>query len=159
MPWFLFPDAQLRPTIINMWGLTGTGKTALVNRIVELLDHKKLYVQMDMGEFESDSASWIKTMFTDDLEFFHQQNGIICFDEFQFARSVSSEGKELGKDKLRVIWEMLDSGKINYIPYQNSYYLIRAELCLMNLQKCGDKGVQIENGIVVEKEKEFLETL
>ncbi|MBK6399463.1 MAG: hypothetical protein IPF75_14680 [Bacteroidetes bacterium] len=23
MPWFLFPDAQLRPTIINMWGLTG----------------------------------------------------------------------------------------------------------------------------------------
>ncbi|MBP9192280.1 MAG: hypothetical protein KBF96_06995 [Ignavibacteria bacterium] len=158
MPWFLFPDAQLRPTIINMWGLTGTGKTALVNRIVELLDHKKLYVQMDMGEFESDSASWIKTMFTDDLEFFHQQNGIICFDEFQFARSVSSEGKELGKDKLRVIWEMLDSGKINYIPYQNSYYLIRAELCLMNLQKCGDKGVLIENGIVVEKEKEFLET-
>jgi putative ribosome biogenesis GTPase RsgA len=36
MPWFLFPDAQLRPTIINMWGLTGSGKTALVNRIIGL---------------------------------------------------------------------------------------------------------------------------
>ncbi len=48
MPWFLFPDAQLRPTIINMWGLTGSGKTALVNRIIELLDYKRLYVQMDM---------------------------------------------------------------------------------------------------------------
>ncbi|MBK6399462.1 MAG: hypothetical protein IPF75_14675 [Bacteroidetes bacterium] len=54
---------------------------------------------------------------------------------------------------------MLDSGKINYIPYQNSYYLIRAELCLMNLQKCGDKGVLIENGIVVEKEKNFWKPL
>jgi hypothetical protein len=158
MPWFLFPDAQLRPTLINMWGLTGSGKTALVNRIVELLDYKRLYVQMDMGEFESDSASWIKSMFTDDLEFFHEQPGIICFDEFQFARTINKEGVELGKDKLRVIWEMLDSGKINYIPYQNSYYMIRADLCLMNLMKCEEKGVVINNGIVVENEKEFINT-
>jgi hypothetical protein len=158
MPWFLFPDAQLRPTLINMWGLTGSGKTALVNRIVELLDYKRLYVQMDMGEFESDSASWIKSMFTDDLEFFHEQPGIICFDEFQFARTINKEGVELGKDKLRVIWDMLDSGKINYIPYQNSYYMIRADLCLMNLMKCEEKGVVINNGIVVENEKEFINT-
>jgi cell division protease FtsH len=157
MPWFLFPDAQLRPTIINMWGLTGSGKTALVNRIIELLDYKRLYVQMDMGEFESDSATWIKNMFTDELEFFHEQPGVICFDEFQFARSINSEGNEIGKDKLRVIWDMLDSGKINYFPYQNSYYMIRAELCLLNLLKCGDKGVLIKNGIVVDKEKEFLD--
>ena len=158
MPWFLFPDAQLRPTIINMWGLTGSGKTALVNRIIELLDYKRLYIQMDMGEFESDSASWIKSMFTDDLEFFHERPGVICFDEFQFARTINKEGNELGKDKLRVIWDMLDSGKINYIPYQNSYYMLRAELCLMNLMKCEDKGVIIRNGIVEEKEKEFLDT-
>lgn len=157
MPWFLFPDAQLRPTIINMWGLTGSGKTALVNRIIELLDYKRLYVQMDMGEFESDSATWIKNMFTDELEFFHEQPGVICFDEFQFARSINSEGNEIGKDKLRVIWDMLDSGKINYFPYQNSYYMIRAELCLLNLLKCEDKGVVIKNGIVVDKEKEFLD--
>lgn len=139
MPWFLFPDAQLRPTIINMWGLTGSGKTALVNRIIELLDYKRLYVQMDMGEFESDSASWIKGMFTDDLEFFHEQPGVICLDEFQFARTITKDGNELGKDKLRVIWDILDSGKINYIPNQNSYYMMRADLCLMNLIKCEDK--------------------
>lgn len=158
MPWYLFPDAQLRPTIINMWGLTGSGKTALVNRIVELLDYKRLYVQMDMGEFESDSASWIKGMFTDDLEFFHEQAGIVCFDEFQFARTISKDGNELGKDKLRVIWDMLDNGKINYIPYQNSYYMIRAELCLLNLLKCEEKGVVVKNGVVIEKEKEFIDT-
>lgn len=158
MPWYLFPEAQLRPTIINMWGLTGSGKTALVNRIIELLDYKRLYVQMDMGEFESDSAAWIKSMFTDDLEFFHEQAGVICFDEFQFARTINKEGNELGKDKLRVIWDMLDSGKINYIPYQNSYYMLRAELCLLNLLKCQDKGVMIRNGIVEENEKQFLDT-
>ena len=157
MPWYLFSEAQLRPTIINMWGLTGSGKTALVNKIIELLDYKRYYVQMDMGEFESDSASWIKSMFTDDLEFFHEQAGVICFDEFQFARTINKEGNELGKDKLRVIWDMLDTGKINYIPYQNSYYMIRAEMCLNNLMKCEMRGVVIKNGVVEENEKEFLD--
>lgn len=157
-PWYLFPDAQLRPTIINMWGLTGSGKTALVHRIIEHLDYKRLFVQMDMGEFESDSASWIKSLFTEDLEFFHEQPGVICFDEFQFARTINKDGHEMGKDKLRVIWDLLDSGKIHYFPYQNSFYMMRAELCLVNLTKCADKGVSIRNGIVEEKEKEFLDS-
>src|SRR5689334_5959487 len=59
-PWYIFPEAQRRPTVINLWGLTGSGKTALVQSIVELLDHRKLYTHMDMGEFESDSATWVK---------------------------------------------------------------------------------------------------
>lgn len=158
MPWYLFPEAQLRPTVINMWGLTGSGKTALVGRIIELLNYQRLFVQMDMGEFESDSASWIKSMFTDDLEFFHEQAGVICFDEFQFARTIKKDGEEMGKDKLRVIWEMLDSGKISYIPYQNSYYLMRADLCLMLLSKCIDKGIVMANGVVVEQEAVFMES-
>ena len=155
-PWYLFPEAQLRPTIINMWGLTGSGKTALVTRIIELLDHKRLYVHIDMGEFESDSASWIKSIFTDEFEFFHEQPGVICLDEFQFARTVSKDGNELGKDKLRVIWDILDSGKVNYIPYHNSYYMLRAELCMMNLMKCEEKGVVIKNGIADYKAEEFV---
>lgn len=158
LPWYLFPDAQMRPTIINLWGLTGSGKTALVRRIVELLHHKRLFVQMDMGEFESDSASWLKGMFTDDLAFFDGQPGIICLDEFQFAKTMDKNGQELGKDKLRVVWDILDSGKINHVPYQNSYYMLRADLCMMYLLKCEDKGVVIRDGVVVEKEKEFLET-
>src|SRR5688500_3072307 len=86
MPWYLFPEAQLRPMVINLWGLTGSGKTALVQAIVEMLDHKKLYSHIDMGEFESDSASWMKNILTDDLSFFHEKSGLICLDEFQFAK-------------------------------------------------------------------------
>lgn len=155
-PWYLFPDAQFRPTIINMWGLTGSGKTALVNRLFELLDHKRLFVQIDMGEFESDSASWIKNTFINDLEFFHEQPGVICFDEFQFARTIDKDGDEIGKDKLRVIWDIMDSGKVNYIPSYNSYYMVRAELCLLGLARCADKGVVIRNGVVNFNEMEFL---
>src|SRR5262245_60845249 len=102
MPWYLFPEAQRSPTVIHLWGLTGSGKTALVQAIVELLDHRKLYTHIDMGEFESDSAAWIKNVFTDDLSYFHEKPALICLDEFQFAKTLDAHSNELGKDKLRV---------------------------------------------------------
>ena len=141
MPWYLFPEAQLRPTIINLWGLTGSGKTALVQKIVEVLDHRKLYSHLDMGEFDSDSASWMKNILTDDLSFFHGKPALICLDEFQFARTVDGHQKELGKDKLRVVWDLIDSGKIEYIPNSSTYYLFRADNCLRRLEKAIEEGV------------------
>ena len=146
MPWYLFPDAQLRPTIINLWGLTGSGKTALVQSIVEILDHRKLYSHIDMGEFESDSASWMKNILTDDLSFFHEKPALICLDEFQFARTLDNNQNELGKDKLRVVWDLLDSGKIQYIPSSSTYYLFRADNCLKRLEKAIGEGLSIING-------------
>ncbi len=148
LPWYLFPQAQLRPTIINLWGLTGSGKTALVNAIVELLDYRKLYSHLDMGEFESDSASWMKNILTDELEFFHEKSPVICLDEFQFARTVDGDEKELGKDKLRVMWDLLDSGKVEYISDSGTYYLFKAENCLIRMVKAIQAGLIIENGVI-----------
>lgn len=155
--WYVFPQAQLRPMVINLWGMTGSGKTALVKKLVELLEYKKLYAQVDMGEFESDSASWFKNTLTDDLEFFHEKPCVICLDEFQFARTIDTNGEELGKDKLRVIWDLVDSGRINYITYNSTYYLKRADACLLHLQKAKDHGVEIEKGVVTKNEEAFLD--
>ena len=155
LPWYLFPEAQLRPMVINLWGLTGSGKTALVRAVVELLDYKKLYTHLDMGEFESDSASWIKSILTDDLEFFHEKQAIICLDEFQFARTVD-KSNELNKDKLRVIWELLDSGMINYIPGHSTYYLFRGDACLTRMEAALKQGVTLEKGEVVTEAEQFL---
>lgn len=155
-PWFLFPEAQIRPTVINLWGLTGSGKTALVQMIVELLDYRKLYSHIDMGEFESDSASWVKNIFTNDLSYFHGKPALICLDEFQFAKTLDGRNNELGKDKLRVIWELLDSGKIEYIPDQSTYYLFKADSCLRRLEKARRANVVIENGTVVSEVEKFI---
>ncbi len=156
MPWYLFPDAQLRPTVINLWGLTGSGKTALVQQLIELLEYKQLFAHMDMGEFESDSASWMKHILTDDMEFFDGKPSVLCLDEFQFARTLSNNGEELGKDKLRVIWELIDSGKISYIPSNNNFFLYRAENCLKRIEKAIHAGVRLERGVVVAEEQWFV---
>lgn len=146
MPWYLFPEAQLRPTIINLWGLTGSGKTALVQAFVEQLEYRKFYSHIDMGEFESDSATWIKSILTDDLDFFHEKPALICLDEFQFARTLDAHNNELGKDKLRVIWDLLDSGKIEYIAGLGTHYFFRAESCLKRLDKAIKEGVVLADG-------------
>jgi Peptidase family M41 len=159
VPWYIFPEAQLRPTIINLWGLTGSGKTALVQTLVELLTYRKLYCHIDMGEFESDSASWMKSILTDDLSFFHEKSPIICLDEFQFARTLDQDENELGKDKLRVVWDLLDSGKIQYIPNSGSYYLFRAENCLTRVEKLVREKVVLRDGIVVDGVEYFTKAL
>jgi len=154
--WYLFPQAQLRPMVINLWGMTGSGKTALVRKLVELLAYEKRYIQIDMGEFESDSATWFKNTLTDDMDFLHEQPCIICMDEFQFARTLDNSGNELGKDKLRFVWDLIDNGKLSYIPSNNSFYIKRAEIALMGLLKAKDLGVMIANGVVTEETEQFM---
>lgn len=47
--WYLIPEMNDRLVIVNLWGLTGTGKTSLVNRLIELLEINK-YLYLDLGE-------------------------------------------------------------------------------------------------------------
>jgi hypothetical protein len=156
MPWYLFPESQVRPTIINLWGLTGSGKTAMVNALVEMLDHEGLYSHLDMGEFESDSAAWMKNILTDDLDFFDGKAALLCLDEFQFARTLDTYGNEIGKDKLRVVWELLDSGKLEYDRGHNSILLIRAETSIRKIDRLIKGGVELKDGVIVSGEEYFL---
>jgi hypothetical protein len=154
--WHIFPEAQLRPCVINLWGLTGSGKSALVSTLVELLEYKKLYAHFDMGEFDSNSANWLKRTFTEDLAHFHMEQPIICLDEFQFAKTISN-GTEIGKDKLRVVWELIDSGKVLHAPDANQYYVKKALTCIQYLELFVKNGGEIRDGLVTSRLDMFLE--
>ena len=45
-PWYNNPELYDSPCIINLWGMTGHGKTSLVNRIIDLLGegHNRMYM-------------------------------------------------------------------------------------------------------------------
>ena len=49
-PWYLFPSGQIRPTVVNLHGMTGVGKTSLIIRLLELLDIKSV-LKFDVGEW------------------------------------------------------------------------------------------------------------
>lgn len=147
LPWWLFPENQLRPLIINLWGMTGSGKTALIKRLSEILQYDKQLLRFDMGEFGA-SSSFLKYTLTRQLNQFSELSPIIVLDEFQFAKTKDEQGKEVNNTSLRIIWDLLDSGKLNYEPDGNSYYLTRAKKAVKILEAGLKSGEVVKNGIL-----------
>ena len=54
--WYLFPDLQDKPVVINLWGLTGVGKSSLINRLAQLIQFENKYFHFDLGE--NDTRDW-----------------------------------------------------------------------------------------------------
>ena len=111
--WFLFPELQSRPLVISIWGLTGTGKTSLVNRIAELLDIERDKVYFNFAKISESSAWEIEQEIEDELSN-ERSNRLFVYDEFQYANTLDAQGEE--KDKrsgLKPFWELLDTGIIH----------------------------------------------
>ena len=117
VPWHQMPDSYIRPIIINLWGMTGTGKTTLVRDISELLDIP--LIEMDLGELAGKTSSMnFSEMFFYKYYDFSNKPCIIALDEFHIARTVEepqssvSPPIEIDRDKLRGLWSLLSDGKI-----------------------------------------------
>jgi cell division protease FtsH len=154
-PWYITPQILERPVIVSLWGLTGTGKTSLVRKLIEYLDVLDRTIFFDCGE--SDNPQ--KDSLTDDIinRFFNASSyacpghcdipidtagtkeSVFVFDEFQYARTIDQEGNELEKHALRPIWNLVDSGILDVNEYSN-YDLTRLYTILDNL-----KGFTREN--------------
>ncbi len=39
--WYLMPELLTRPVVVNLWGMTGVGKTDLIRRLVRELNYEK----------------------------------------------------------------------------------------------------------------------
>jgi Peptidase family M41/C-terminal, D2-small domain, of ClpB protein len=158
LPWWLFPENQLRPLIINLWGMTGSGKTALIKRLSQLLAYQNYLLRFDMGEFGA-SSSFLKYSLTRQLVQFNGTCPIIVLDEFQFAKTKDEQGKEVNNTSLRIIWDLLDSGELLYEPDGATYYLTKAKKVIQILTAAKKNGVEITNGIVKKGIKEMYDTI
>lgn len=155
-PWFLFPHIQERPLIINLWGLTGVGKTSLVNRFVQLIGFENWFFKFDLGD-SYDREYNIKKILQN---IFPHHNGsplVLAFDEFQLARTLNSSEEEIDKGFLRNVWEILDHGKL--MTTMSCYAQSSVFQLIHLLRYCMSGGTVIKNGIVVEGETTFLEVM
>jgi hypothetical protein len=146
-PWWLFPENQLRPLIVNLWGMTGSGKTQLIKRLCDLLQYQNFLLRFDMGEFGSNS-SFLKYTLTRQLLQYSGTSPVVLLDEFQFARTKDEEGKEVNNTALRIIWDLLDSGELLFEPDSSAYYLLRGKKAIEILKSALKNGVKVKNGII-----------
>lgn len=150
--WYITPEVIERPVVINLWGMTGTGKTSVVRRLLE-----ELFLQSDTIFFDCGQASneYQGTSITDKIcEMFNsdeyggseKNNMVFVFDEFQYARTINEEGTELVKSTLRPIWNLIDSGILNYTEF--NYNVARFTNFVEDMtQFCAEfSGRPIQNG-------------
>lgn len=116
--WYLIPEVITYPVIINLFGLTGTGKTQLVRSLVKKLKFNNRYVEIPM---DADSRSWGPSKLADIIQsssIREGEPGIVFLDEFQRFRTMDG-GEEVKVEKYQDIWQLLSDGRF-YIDY--TYY-------------------------------------
>ena len=148
-PWYLFPNAQIRPTVINLWGLTSTGKTSLIIRLFELLDMNTL-LRFDTGEWLDKTDFELKYKISSQLKKISKDNmiPIFVFDEFQLGRTIDDMGEEIDRTTLRVIWDLLDSGKFQIFEDRWEISNLIKTLIKLNYLYHKEK-VEVSNGLIV----------
>lgn len=142
--WYLYPELQGNCPVVSLWGLSGTGKSSLLLRLRELLDLQDRFYRLDLGE-----RNWA---LQDMIENIHDNaNGqpfLLALDEFQHAKTLERNGMESEKSNLRILWEILDSGKFRVLRHQKELGVIRH--VQRSLDYLLDVGMVIQEGHVVQ---------
>ncbi|KOF04355.1 hypothetical protein OB69_02250 [Roseivirga seohaensis subsp. aquiponti] len=147
--WYLFPQLQERPLIINLWGMTGVGKSALVKRLIELIQFENIRYYFDLGEVKGDKLN-IFNQLRDLSNVSADQPSVIVFDEFQLARTISETNEELIEPNNRIIWKLLDVGKFE-IDNASQFKLLKLSEEITTIEFLIKKGVRAKNGKVTEQ--------
>lgn len=153
--WYTMSFIQERPSVINLWGLTGVGKTSVILRLMELIGYSDMTFRLDLGEKEGGMS--FRNSLADLCENKSDAPIVIILDEFQHARTVKGIGplkEEIENDKNRMVWELIDSGKVSYIGWKRGLWAF--EEVLSKLTKLITSGVVVEKGLVVRGKEQYM---
>lgn len=145
--WYFFPECQSRPLVINLWGMTGVGKSDLVRQLVDLLDLQNNFFQFDMGELGHESTGNIRSILSDSFLIHGSEPRVILLDEFQLCRSINEAENEVPQKEMRVIWQLLDNGKLNYLESMN-HSKSQINTIISNLNYWVQEGMTIKSGMI-----------
>ena len=113
--WYILPNVMRRPLIINLWGMTGVGKTDLVRRLVKELKFGDKFVELSMDRGENKDAdahdlSLEKRLQHSNIE--ENSSGIVLLDEIQKFKTIHPKsGDEEKSEHLGDLWNLLSDGK------------------------------------------------
>ncbi len=134
--WYLMPEILTRPIIINLWGMTGVGKTDLIRKLVSKLDYQDRFVEVELSNGESTWNSSVSSILeTNGIN--NAKPAIVLFDEIQRFYTIDSEGKPLLNTRFQDFWELLSDGKLAKRDAKESIddYLQRYLYAAMQRQK------------------------
>ncbi len=139
--WYLMPEILSRPIIVNLWGMTGVGKTDLVRRLVKCLSFQDRFVEIELSNV--DSTSWQSSVASilGNNEVNDGKPAIVLFDEIQRFNTLNPDGTPIQTTKFTDFWELLSDGKLSKKTKENLDYYIQDFLFQQkDTQKRKDRG-------------------
>lgn len=110
--WYILPQLITRPVIINLWGLTGVGKTDLVRRLVKLLGFANLFVEVQLSNNLHKYSHSNLYSFLENSNLASGEPGILLLDEIQKFRTLNEDGYEIQDGGFQDVWDLLSDGKL-----------------------------------------------
>lgn len=105
--WYVIPEIQSRPLIINLWGITGVGKTDLVRKFIKAIDFTDKFTEIQMDS--KDGSATIEDYLENTFESAETQ-GVLLLDEIQRFRTIRDDGSENSSSKFQDLWMLLSDG-------------------------------------------------
>jgi cell division protease FtsH len=112
--WYAFPQLITRPVIINLWGMTGVGKTQLVRRLVQILNLNKCFLEIQMDGFSQSNYNSANSI-AGALEYSaitEGEPGVLLLDEIQRYRTVGKQSEDVDIKRYQDVWMLLSDGKL-----------------------------------------------
>lgn len=120
--WYIYPEFMTRPCVINLWGLTGVGKTDLVQKIRTYLKIDK-YASTEMdnnsNSYEEIATSHYvrqesKSIFDllNQSEILPSSHAILLLDEIHRYRTIDEKKKLITRNRYGDLWKLLSDGSL-----------------------------------------------
>jgi len=111
--WYLMPEILNRPIIVNLWGMTGVGKTDLVRKLVKCLDYQDRFAEVELSSVDNTSWENSVTKVLESNGLADEAPSIVLFDEIQRFNTLDIDGVPVPQTKFMDFWELLSDGRLS----------------------------------------------
>ncbi len=110
--WYLMPEVLSRPLVVNLWGMTGVGKTDLVRRLVAALGLQERFVELELSSTDAQSRFDLVADRLADAGVLDGRPAVLLVDEIQRFRTITPSGDPVAQTRFSDFWELLSDGRL-----------------------------------------------